>query len=298
MLDSLAPTDRQALLTLVRDIPRPPRALYQLLSPEFRARASSAELAELVMTEPVVAARVMAAVNSPLYGLRKPVTSLGPAITFLGLSSVRNLCLQYLMVENIARHQDAELRREFDILGRASLIASEMVLPLAKHMQLSDPASLSTQLVLSYLGRFATAFLLHKGRMHGDAPFDASRSLMQRARDEQDRLGVASGEIGLLLMQAWHLSDGLLRESRDIARILFAAVPLAGHEPATRAALGALSASLAERLARRQVTSLADYDPTLDDSDDLQSLSRHLPVPVLTQLGKVLRSGATERATA
>lgn len=294
LLDSLDAQTRQALLAQLHDIPRPPRALHQLLSAEFRTRASSSELAELVMTEPVVAARVMGAVNSPLYGLRTPVTSLGQAITFLGLNSVRNLCLQYLMVETMGTHHDAALRREFDTLGKTSVIASELVLQMAKRLQLPDAAGLSTQLVLSYLGRFAGALLLHRRQAEGAAPLEAGDALRQRAVAEQDRLGLASGEIGLLLMQEWGLPDSMVRESRGIARILFATAPASDPHQAARFALCALSASLAERIARQQMDA-STYDPDQDDSEDLQALRINLPAPTLAQAGQALRESGAAR---
>ena len=295
LLESLDATARQALLAHLRDIPRPPRALHQLLSPDFRARASSNELAELVMTEPVVAARVMGAVNSPLYGLRKPVTSLGQAITFLGLNSVRNLCLQYLMVETMGAHQDAALRREFDMLGKTSVIASELVLQMAKRLQLPDAPGLSTQLVLSYLGRFAGALLLHRRQAEGAPPLLAGEGLKPRALAEQERLGLASGEIGLLLMQEWGLPDSMVRESRGIARILFASEPASAPQQAARVALCALCASLAERIARGQMNDTSTYDPERDDSEDLQALRRNLPAAMLNQAGQEMREGAAAR---
>lgn len=295
LLDSLDAQARQALLAQLHDIPRPPRALHQLLSPEFRTRASSSELAELVMTEPVVAARVMGAVNSPLYGLRAPVTSLGQAITFLGLNSVRNLCLQYLMVETMSTHHDAALRHEFDTLGKTSVIASELVLQMAKRLQLPDAAGLATQLVLSYLGRFAGALLLHRRQAEGATPLEAGDGLIRRAVAEQDRLGLASGEIGLLLMQEWGLPDSMVRESRGIARILFATAPASDPHQAARVALCALSASLAERIARQQMDDASTYDPDQDDSEDLQALRLNLPAPMLVQAAQELREGGTAR---
>ena len=90
---------RDTLLAAVRGIPRPPRSMQQLLSPEFLANASSADLSELVMGEPLIAAKVLATVNSPVYGLQKPVTHIGQAVTFLGINTVRSICLQYMLAE-------------------------------------------------------------------------------------------------------------------------------------------------------------------------------------------------------
>ncbi|WP_326535926.1 HDOD domain-containing protein [Pseudorhodoferax sp.] len=290
--ETLAAERRQALLEALRQMPRPPRALHQLVSPEFVARASSTELAELVMTEPVVAARVMAAVNSPLYGLRTAVTSVGQAITFLGLNTVRNLCLQHLLREAMPA-PDPALRQEFDILWSSSAIASELSLVLAKRLQLADAAGMSTQLVLHFLGRFAAATLLHT---QADPAAPLPTALQPRALAEQQRLGLSAGEIGSLLLQDWGLPAPMEAPTRAIARIAFAVPTTPGS--ATRPALAALCASLAERIARRQLTALQDYAPEQDPHEDLQALRPHLPDPVLAAVGEALREPDMARVLA
>ncbi|GHC95478.1 hypothetical protein GCM10007320_48510 [Pseudorhodoferax aquiterrae] len=282
---------RQALLQDLRQLPRPPRALHALVSPDFVARASSTELAELVMTEPVVAARVMAAVNSPLYGLRSAVTSVGQAITFLGLNTVRNLSLQHLLREAMPTPAPA-LRQEFDVLWSSSAIASELSLALARRLQLPDAAGMSTQLVLHFLGRFAAVTLLH---MQAGTTLSPT-GLQERALVEQQRLGLSSGEIGSLLLQEWGLPAAMEAPTRAIARVAFAVPPAPAQ--ATRLVLAALCASLAERIARRQLTALQDYAPEQDPHDDLQALRPHLPAPVLAAVGEALRDPEIARVLA
>lgn len=292
--EALAPERRQALLAALQQIPRPPRALHKLVSPDFVAHAASGELAELVMSEPVVAARVMAAVNAPLYGLRKPVTSVGQAITFLGLNTVRNLCLQHLLREAMPAPEPA-LRHEFDMLWRSSAIAGELGLVLAKRLQLADAAGLSTQLVLHFLGRFAAATLL---RTQPGAPATLPDGLQARTLAEQECLGLSAGELGSLLMQEWGLPAPMEAPTRDIARIAFAPAPAPPPHDATRLALGALCASVAERIARQQLGTLQDYAPEQDPHEDLVALRPHLPAPMLAAVGQALREPEMARLLA
>lgn len=286
--DQLPSERQQALLQELRAIPRPPQALHQLVSPAFLARASSNELAELVMGEPVVAAKVMATVNSPIYGVRQSVTSIGQAITFLGLNCVRSLALHYMLNEALPT-QDARLRRVFDTLARTSTVATELCLHLAKRLRLPDAAGLATQLVLASLGRQAAAVLSLRGG--GDAAaLDAGSDGMTRVATEQQRLGLSSGEIGHLLMREWGLPDAMAADTRDLGRIAFAAAPSAGMPHAARLAVGALSAVLAERLARGELDDLAAYDLARDESEEVRALRRHLPLPMAEQAAEALRA--------
>ena len=116
----LEPARRDTLLAAVRGIPRPPRSMQQLLSPEFLASASSADLSELVMGEPLIAAKVLATVNGTFYGLQKPVTSIGQAVTFLGINTVRSICLQYMLAEAF-KPGLASSQKVFDSIWKASV---------------------------------------------------------------------------------------------------------------------------------------------------------------------------------
>ncbi len=288
--ESLDMPVRQALLSELRSIPRPPRALRQMLAPEFISRASSQELGDLVMSEPVVAARVMAAVNSPLYGLRKPATSVGQAITFLGLNTVRSLCVQYMLSENIPA-KDPALRREFDTLWKASAIASEICLRLGKQLKLPDAAGMATQLVLSFVGRLAAAALLHRRQTErAVVRVPDGLDLAQRAMAEQERLGLSSGELGSLLMEDWGLPEATIADTRGIGQIVFVMAPADDMAPAARLAVCAISAVLGERIARGALRDLDGYLLTQDPSDEMRMLRQHLTPVVLAQLNEALHA--------
>ena len=285
--EALDEARRQTLLQALRRLPRPPRALQALVSPEFVQRASSAQLAEIVTSEPAVAARVLAAVNSPLYGLQQPVASIGQAIIFLGLSSVRAQCLHHLL-DDAFRADDAALQREFAILWRASSIATELCQLLATRLRLGEPGPLVTLLVLSTLGRFAAALLLQRQSAGPAAPAgDGSR--LQALQDEQARLGLASPEIGVLLMQAWALPASLAEEVRALGRLPLLAADSLDAPQGARLALCAYCARLGESLARGEIASLAEIDPLAQPGPDYAALRDHLARPALAGLGELLR---------
>jgi HD-like signal output (HDOD) protein len=269
------------LVEALRHLPRPPRAVHALMSPQFLQTATSAELATLVMGEPAVAARVVATANAPLYGLQQPVTSVGQAITFLGLASVRQMCLQHMLAECFQPRDEAQ-RREFDVLWRASTIAGELCQQLAARLRVPEPAQLVTLLVLSFLGRQAGAALL-------DAAPLAGMDAFQRALHEQESLGLASHELGHLLMRAWEVPLDLADDARTLSTLRFD--PARTLPPGREAALtlGALCALLGERIARGQVGTTL-YDPARDTSPDMAALRPRLALPPLNTLAQELQS--------
>lgn len=281
----LSPAQHAALLAELRTIPRPPRSLHQLISPEFLGRASSAELNELVMAEPVVAARVVAAVNSSLYGLRQPVGSIGQAVTFLGLNSVRGICLQY-MLDDSFKAADAPLKAHFDALWRASAVASELCQSLAPKLQLAEPGALVTQVVLSFLGQFASASLL---RRRGVA-LQPGADLLERTRLEQQQLGLGAAELGFLLMQEWTLPASLIEEVRASEHLLVTPAAALPARPSARLVLGYLCARLGERIVQGKLTDLSAFDPAGEPGADFHHLHGHLAQPALARLTECLRA--------
>lgn len=276
---------RDTLMNAVQGIPRPPRSMQQLLSPEFVAKASSIDLSELVMAEPLIAAKVLATVNSPLYGLQKPVTHIGQAVTFLGINTVRSICLQYMLAEAF-KPKLAESQQAFDAIWKSSAIASELAVRLAKALNLPDQGGLSTLVVLGFVGQLATASLMPPT---GLSPW-LVRDRLDRARLEQDLLGLNATEIGGLLMKGWQLPGGLVADVVDSGRLLVEPPAPSDAARLPRLALGYLCARLGERLALGQLGDLDGYDPRQDTAVDMHHLRQSLDHPALDRLDAALQA--------
>lgn len=289
--DDLIPTEREALMNALRAIPRPPGSLQKLLSPEFLARASSTELSELVMGEPVVAAKVLGTVNAPFYGLQRPVTNVGQAVTFLGMNTVRSICLQYLLADTF-KPENAAIQRVFDTVWQASAIASELSVRLSKALNLPDQGGLATQVVLGFVGHLATASLLPQAALAAWLP----QNRVDRLAQEQAALPLSSGELGSLLLREWGLPEALIADVGDINRLLV--TPSSAMPPARvpRVALGFLCSRLGEQLALGQRTGLANYDAMQDIGPDTHHLRNWLAHPALNGLNAALAAPELQSA--
>ena len=281
----LDPPQRDALLAAIRDIPRPPGSLQRLLSPEFVAKAGSAELSELVSAELLITAKVLGTVNAPFYGLQRPVTGIGQAVTFLGMNSVRNICLQYMLAETF-KPQHASSQRVFDTVWKASAIASELSVRLGKALNLPDQGGLSTQVVLGFVGHLVTASLMPPAELQNWL----SRNRVERTAQEQALMGLSAGEIGGLLLKSWALPDQLVTEVGDIGRLLVTPASAITSARMPPLALSYLCSRLGERLALGQLESLANYDPLQDLGADTHHLRDCLAHPDLAGLSAALQA--------
>lgn len=270
----------------LRSIPRPPRALHQLLSHEFVWKANSSDLAELVRNEPLVAAKVLARVHSPAYGLAGTVTKIGQAITLLGMTAVRNICLRYLLDESF-HSDDPRAARSFEALGEASTLGSELAQQLAQRLSWPDPSGASTLVLLSFTGHLAAVLL--QARHYPGERLAQPDALLPRVRDQQQVLGLPAAELGRVLMQGWQLPTDLIDEVAWVDRLLVTPVDAA---PPGRAADFAL-AYLSARLADRAVAGTLPDDPAalrelLDTDPDFHHLHGYLALPALRELPQLL----------
>lgn len=285
--EDLPPERQQTLLDGLRQTPPPSRAFHQLISPQFVARASSSELSDLVIGESQVAAKVLVVVNSAAYSLQSPVSSIGQAVTFLGLNSVRGICLRHMLSASFKADSPAQQRR-FDEIWLASAVASELSFRLAQQLRLPDPGALVTHVVLSFLGHSVTAASMPR---QGDAATADPQSLLARAALQQNTLGAPAAELGGLMLRQWALPPSLITDVLDIDRVLV--TPPNEHEAGRAAALAVayLSARLGEKLARGEAVDLSLFDPRTQADADFYQLGAYLDaLPALARLLDVLHS--------
>ena len=281
-----APPDKvQDIAAKLRTIPRPPAALHKLVSAEFLSRATSTELADIVMSEPEVAVKVLAVANSPLYGLQQLVGDLDQAVKFLGMNTVRTICLQYLLNDTTAAG-NPETKKVFERLWNESALACELCFKLAQLLKLEEPGSFVTQIVLSYLGRQATYSLLDPA----DVITLVTLGLLDRSVFEQDRLGLASAEIGALLMKEWGLPKNLINVVKEIDETMVSPVGQASTSRRTRNALCYLCCRLAEDLVNGKCTDIGAFDILNRDSLEYFHLHAYLDLPSLAPSAELIHS--------
>jgi HD-like signal output (HDOD) protein len=292
-VDELDSERKLAIVAALRNVPRPPPALQKLISRDFVAKATSSELSQLVMAEPLISAKVLATVNSPFYGLQKPVANIGQAVTFLGFNTVRGIGLQYMLNDSF-KASSAEVNRVFDGIWAASAMASELCAKLAQKLDLPEQGALVTHLVLSFVGQLATVSLLPA---HA-AVATAKLGLLGRVQQEQEHLGLASAEIGSLLMQEWTLPPSIVQDVHDIAAILVTPAAALDAQRGPRLALCYLCARLGERLALGTLSELSTFDPLTEPDPDFFHLQSYLAAPALARLMEHLHAPELQLAVA
>jgi HD-like signal output (HDOD) protein len=285
----LSADERQALVARLAQIPRPPQGLHKLLSPEFLEHVTSKALSDLILAEPHLAGKVLATVNSPFHGLKKPVTSVEQAINLLGLNTVRSICLQCLMNESL-RPSDPRLKSVFDRWWHASAIGSQLCLKLGQRVGVADSGSMATLVVLSFLGHMVALSLLPpETTLH-----HATLGFLERTRLEQETLGLCAGELGCLMMNEWAMPTAIVEDVREIDRVLTTAPKQLDAERGLRLALAYYCARVAEKLASGEWADLEPAIPEALQGAEFYHLQTHFMIrPRMTELAIDFRDPAS-----
>lgn len=283
----LPEAERGELMEAIGRMPCPPQSLRQLLAPDFMDRIGPVELADLLHGEPLIAAKVLATVNASFYGLSTPVHNIEHAVAFLGMETVRNICVQYLMAQAFKPELTAS-QHSFDSIWRASSIASELALRLGKALGLPDYGSLATKVVLAFVGHLATAAMLPREVVNQWL----LRGRMERAQMEQEEIGLSAGEIGPMVLRLWGLPETLVNDVAHSSQVLVTPASTFDPESVPYLALIYLCVGLGERLALGDMFALAGYDLTEDRAHENHHLHAYLEHPALAGLSEALNSPA------
>ena len=75
------------------NIPSPPTVVLQVLEQASKADCTINDLCQIIQMDPGLASNILRIINSAMYGLSRPATSIQRALAIVGLNSARLLVL-------------------------------------------------------------------------------------------------------------------------------------------------------------------------------------------------------------
>lgn len=201
---SISNEDKQTTDQIVRSFRKP----HPLLLPLTQGVFEPNELFDLIKKDPEMTAKVLKVVNSPLFSLRQPITSINHAIIFLGVTSVKNIAMQFAIRTAMnEQEQDRNQEAAYQKLWVASYIASSLCLLIAKSLAKENAAELSTHCLLSYLGDMA--IVSHQSQTAEN--YLAVESLYLRIDKIQHEVNTNSALVGKNIAQQWRLPTSIVK---------------------------------------------------------------------------------------
>ena len=193
-------SDTNALISL-------PEVCLQLRERLADPQHTRKEVAEIILHDPALTARVLRIVNSAYYGMPQKVSEISHALNILGEEELQNLVIVTSIVKTMARVSSTVDIRSF---WRSSIFSAVMAKNLSHGAQLAE---------LSPEDMFIAGLLLNIGRLllyhHEPVLLDeVDRKMTEENLPdyivERELLGFDHADVGALMAGSWNFSPKLI----------------------------------------------------------------------------------------
>jgi diguanylate cyclase (GGDEF)-like protein len=183
-------------------LPSPPAIALKILKAVQQDDNSFEELAEIVMADPALVARIMKLANSTLYGLPNSVDSLTKATGLIGTQNLKNIALSFVIVEDFQNTPQGCF--DLNLFWRRAISSAVAAEILADNIGHKDHDIFITALlqdigVLIIFLSDAASFSEVRDKKHIN-----EKSICEI---EKEQFGFDHTEIGNHLLQTWGLPD-------------------------------------------------------------------------------------------
>lgn len=187
----------QAMVGQLDKLPSLPKTYWALMKAASEPRTSVTDIAKIIESDPAMSVRVLQLVNSAYFGLRRRVTSIQQAVTFLGLELLKALVLSaHVFTALDAREVGGFRPEQFQLYSfRVARIAQK----LATDKAISDEAF--TAGILHDIGQLALAVKQPaKFTEWLERTVEGTKPMGEL---EREIFGVGHEEVGATLLSAW-----------------------------------------------------------------------------------------------
>lgn len=197
---------RAILKDEIRHLQVIPSVALKLLKLTRDDNASIESLAQVIQTEPSLAAKILNQVNSAAYALPNRITSIGRAVAMLGFSAVRQLAVNQLLYNQLMQQRSAQA---FDLLSfwQHCLYVASLSKRIAFELNYPDPDLLYTGGLLHDIGK---SVLETYGRVsYSDFILSINKNEHSILEEERRFFGLTHAEMGHVFCQEWQLPDSV-----------------------------------------------------------------------------------------
>ncbi|WP_462319777.1 sensor domain-containing diguanylate cyclase [Halochromatium sp.] len=199
----------RALRGPVGELPPAPAAALKLLQVTRSEDTDAAEIAQLIETEPALAAKVLKLVNSAFYGFARRIYSIQHAVTLLGPSTLRQAALHLFFYESMIRRGGDEGAFDRLFFWQHSLLVAILSRGIAKRLGHEDADALYAAGLLHDLGKVVLES--HGKLSYSDFLSTVGTSGKTTREDEGLFFGIAHDRLGALVSEAWELPEIVCR---------------------------------------------------------------------------------------
>jgi putative nucleotidyltransferase with HDIG domain len=225
----------------VEKMPAFPKSVQRILELSRDINCSPKELVSVIEKDPVMTMKLLHILNSAYYSFPKQITSVGQAIVYLGLNTIKNMALSFAVIGTLPAQNAAGFDMQRYLMH--SLITASLARILCQKFSQdgTDPADCNLAGLLHDFGKIVFAESL---------PFEFRQALRYSEENsvplhiaERHIIGVDHSVVGAMLVDKWQFSKNLseaIRHHHDAEQLgstlqscLFVADQLSKHHALT-----------------------------------------------------------------
>ena len=162
------------------------------------------QIAKVIETDPALSLKVLKTVNSSVYGLKSPCTTIRRALNYLGLSAVKSIVLGFSLVES-TRGVDGDDAFDIKEHWKRSIFGAAAARVIAQKVGKCDPEEAFAAALFQDLG--ALAMFTALGEQYTKAIAPAPKDHTKHMELERSALGFTHAECGAAMASKWRLPD-------------------------------------------------------------------------------------------
>ena len=185
-------------------LPSPPAVALKILNAVQNDDNCFDELANIIMADPALTARILKIANSSLYGLTKQVESLSQATALIGTQTLKNIALSFVFVK---KFQEVDVSGfDFDLFWRRSISAAVAADIISKKVGCKD-----TDIFVTALLKDIGVLILFLSDPAGYIEVIDNKRINGKSTcaAEKEQFGFCHPEVSSHLLESWNLSDSI-----------------------------------------------------------------------------------------
>ncbi|MCP4679290.1 MAG: GGDEF domain-containing protein [Deltaproteobacteria bacterium] len=190
------------------NLPVPPHVVARVIQIASDPESGVGDICDVIKTDAVISTQVLKSVNSAYYGLRRKITSIERAVSFMGIRAVRNLVL-CLGVQTLApNNSDYPL----ELFWECSLKRASTAKCLARRLGLPNEEEFFTMGLCQDLG---VLLLIKNSSPEAIAAFTAAvRKPAGMRLDTEKQFGEGHDVLGARLFTKWEFPEEMIESIR------------------------------------------------------------------------------------
>ena len=204
--------DTKEIIRCIDDLTPVPQVVNQVLALAQDPKSSMRDIADVIVYDSVMTAKMLKICNSAYYGFSREINSIHDAIVFLGLDQVMEMFIFQCAFENLNNSQEGYNLAEGQLLKQS--VATAMISKsIAERLNVEDKQMVFTAALLKdigklILGRFVAESLEEINQL-------VANEQMRFIEAEKAVIGIDHAELGGLIAERWYFSKKMVSAIRN-----------------------------------------------------------------------------------